>query len=501
MLNTVLKLYLKRRASRFAAFSHQPELIQETVLKGLLKSGGNTEFAKTFGIQSNSSLEQFQNNVPLFTYDEIKPFIQRAIDGEESVLWPGKLKWLAKSSGTSSDKSKYIPVTYQFLSDTLLQGGRDALALYTLQRPEHKLFNGKGLIMGGSHELLESDFEIRTGDVSAVMIQNMPAIAKYFLTPKLDIALLGDWERKMSGLIECGNENVTNISGVPTWTLVLIRRLLEQHNAQKLDKIWPNLELYVHGGVNFQPYRDEFEKLMGHKTDFLEVYNASEGFFAIQDKLNDSSMLLMLDYGVFYEFVPLEELEKESPRTLLLSEVELQKDYALYITTSSGLWRYQVGDTIRFTSLKPPRIQISGRVQAFINMFGEELMQHQTDKAILHVCRKQGAFLRDYIAAPIYMREGKNGGHEWIIELDKIPNDKEFWVNEFDRALKKLNSDYEAKRSADIALSKPNVHFVKQGFFDNWLKNKGKLGGQHKVPRLRNDRKLLEDMLLFSEAN
>lgn len=495
MLNSILKIYLKKRAQRFAHFSDSPEKIQQAVLEKILNSASKTVFAKKYEFNSNTSYKEFQQQVPLFTYDALKPFIEKAIAGESSVLWPGKLKWLAKSSGTSSDRSKFIPVTDQFLNDTLLQGGRDALALYTLQRPNHKLFKGKGLIMGGGHELVEQNHQIRTGDISAVMMQNMPAIARYFLTPNLQTALLGNWEQKLETMLQCGKEKVSNISGVPTWTLVLIRQLLKKYNAQNLSEIWPELELYIHGGVNFQPYMDEFEHLMGQKIDFLEVYNASEGFFAIQDNLRNPGLLLMLDYGIFYEFVPIEELANKNPKVLSISEVELQKEYALYITTTAGLWRYQVGDVVRFTSLLPPRIQISGRVQSFINAFGEELMLHQSDKALLEVCRQQGYFLRDYSAAPLYMEGGKKGGHEWIIELDRIPEDKAFWIEALDAELQKLNSDYAAKRSGNIALSLPKIHFVEKGFFDNWLKQKGKLGGQHKVPRLRNDRELIEEML------
>lgn len=495
MLNPILKIYLKKRAERFQAFEKEAGLLQNKVLKKILKSAEQTAFAREFGINANTSYETFKEQVLLFNYDQLKPYVEQAIAGESDVLWPGKLEWLAKSSGTSSDRSKYIPVTHQFLNDTLLQGGRDALAFYTLQKPNHNLFKGKGLIMGGSHELVQQNHNIRTGDISAVMMQNMPAIARYFLTPKLETALIGDWQQKLELMLECGNQRVSNISGVPTWTLVLFRKLIEKYQTTNIKEVWPELELYIHGGVNFQPYRDEFDKLCDGQVDFLEVYNASEGFFAIQDKLNNPSMLLIPDYGIFYEFVPLDELSKEKPNAIPLTDVELNKDYAIYITTTAGLWRYQVGDTVRFTSLEPPRIQITGRVQAFINAFGEELMLHQSDKAILEVCHQQGNFLRDYSAAPLYLQGNEKGGHEWIIELDEVPQNPNFWIETLDAELQKLNSDYAAKRSGDIALTLPKVHFVEKGFFDHWLKNKGKLGGQNKVPRLRNDRKLMEELL------
>jgi hypothetical protein len=433
--------------------------------------------------------------VPIQQYEDIKPFIERMMHGDENVLWNTPVTWFAKSSGTTSDKSKFIPVSEESLKENHYKASKDVLSFYYSTHPESDLLTGKGLIIGGSHQIHHVNDDTHYGDVSAVVLQNSPFWAHWLRTPDLTIALMDEWESKIEKLAQTTiHENVTSMAGVPTWLIVLLKRILEITGKQTIKEVWPSLELYMHGGVSFVPYKQHFEKLIGAPINYLEMYNASEGFFAAQDDITAEGMLLMCDHGIFYEFMPIEESEKPNPVTLQLNEIEVGKNYALIITTNGGLWRYLLGDTIKFTSLKPFRIRVSGRLKHYINAFGEEVIVDNTDKAIAIACQKTGADVSDYTAAPIYFSDSENGGHEWLIEFDREPENLQQFIYELDAALKSVNSDYEAKRQKDIALRMPDIRAVPKNTFNNWLKSKGKLGGQHKVPRLSNDRKTLEEI-------
>lgn len=463
----------------------------------LIQTAKDTEWGKRFDYAGIKTFADYQNRFPVQDYDFFKTEIERIMKGEDNVLWPGTITWFAKSSGTTSDKSKFIPVTKVSLDDCHYKGGRDLLAMYLHNHPESKLFSGKGLIMGGSHQVNQLNAFSRYGDVSAVMMQNMPFYAHLVKTPNLSIALMSEWEEKIEKMAEHTlKQNVTHIAGVPTWTVVLIRRLFELTGKNNLRDIWPNLELYIHGGVSFKPYREQFNQLIrGDDMNYIETYNASEGFFALQDRLQADDMLLLNDNGIFYEFIPVEEFDKEYPKTISLAEVEVNKNYGLVISTNAGLWRYKLGDTVKFTSVKPYRLQVSGRIKHFINAFGEEVIVDNSDEAIRKACLATGAIITDYTAAPIYFSGEGKGGHEWIIEFEKQPDDISRFTEVLDTTLQSINSDYEAKRHKSMALEMPHVHIAPEGTFYNWLKSRGKLGGQHKVPRLSNERNYVEDIL------
>lgn len=376
------------------------------------------------------------------------------------------------------------------------------LSIYCHNRPDTQFFTGKSLAMGGSHQVSQLKNDINYGDLSAVLIKNLPLWAEFYRTPETAITLMDNYEEKIVRMAEATvNVNVTSISGVPTWTVVLAKQLLEMTGKKDLLEIWPNLELYIHGAVNFTPYREQFKKLIPSASMYyLETYNASEGFFGIQDQSNSEEMLLMLDYGIFYEFVPMENLTDENPKTLGLDEVELEKNYAIVITTNGGLWRYMIGDTIKFTSLSPFRIKITGRTKHFINAFGEEVIVDNAESALSKACKETGAVIRDYTACPIYFQENEAGGHEWIIEFEQGPDQIEKFIDFLDNTLREVNSDYDAKRFKDMALKRPLVHVAPDGTFYNWMKNRGKLGGQHKVPRLANERKYVEEILQMMKS-
>jgi GH3 auxin-responsive promoter len=415
--------------------------------------------------------------------------------GEQNILWNTPVYWFAKSSGTTADKSKFIPISEENLEDGHYKAAKDVLTMYYLFNPDSDMLTGKGLVLGGSHTISQMNDEVQYGDLSAVLIQNSPFWGHWLRTPDISIALMDEWESKIEKLAETTiNENVTSISGVPTWTIVLFKRILEMTGKATMSEVWPNLELYMHGGVSFVPYKEQFKKLIGKDINYLEMYNASEGFFAAQDTPGEEGMLLFVDHGTFMEFMPVGEYGKENPQTIGLNDVELGKNYALVISTNGGLWRYLVGDTIQFTSLAPFRIKVSGRLKHYINAFGEEIIVDNTDKAIAVACEKTGAVVNDYTAAPVYFSDTANGAHEWLIEFEKEPASLANFTDELDRALKNANSDYEAKRYKDIALGKPIIHSLQKGIFDEWLKSKGKFGGQHKVPRLSNERVLLEEI-------
>lgn len=481
---------------RIDAWKNNPEEAQRDVLQNLVTAAQYTEFGRKYHFQELFTIRSFKQEVPIHEYEDLKPYIQRILDGEQNLLWNTPIYWFAKSSGTTSDKSKFIPVSDESLQDCHYKAAKDVLTIYYGFNPESELLTGKGLIIGGSHTINQINPEAQYGDLSAVLLQNTPFWGHWLRTPDLDIALMDEWESKIEKLAETTiKENVTSISGVPTWTMVLFRRILEMTGKKNISEVWPSLELYMHGGVSFTPYKSQFEKLIGRPIHYLEMYNASEGFFAAQDIPGEEGLLLYLDHGIFMEFMPVSEYGTKDPTTIGLRDVELGKNYALIISTNGGLWRYLLGDTIQFTSLNPYRIKVSGRIKHYINAFGEELIVDNSDKAIAVASEKTGAIVNDYTAAPIYFKEGSNGAHEWLIEFEKDPDSIEVFTKELDKALKSINSDYEAKRHKDIALGLPRLHKMRKGTFNEWLKKKGKLGGQHKVPRLSNERNYLEEIL------
>jgi len=486
------------RIAHIERWISNPVETQREVLQDLITHGQYTAFGRKYGFNEIFTVRKFKEAVTISEYEDLKPFIDRLFEGEEQVLWNTPVKWFAKSSGTTSDKSKFIPITEESLEDCHYQAAKDVLALYYKFNNDSDLLTGKGLVIGGSHQISKFNDDISVGDLSAVLLQNTPVWANWIRTPELSIALMDEWETKIEQLAQSTiEENVTSISGVPTWTLILIKRILEITGKQTLKEVWPSLELYIHGGVSFTPYKEQFQKLIGPGCIYLEMYNASEGFFAAQDDPNAEGMRLFLDHGIFYEFMPTEEYGKENPRTIGLDKVELDKNYALVISTNGGLWRYLVGDTVKFTSLAPFRIVVTGRLKQFINAFGEEVMVDNTDKAIAAAAASTGLVVKDYTAAPIYFGDKNQGAHEWLIEFEDKPENLSAFTTALDQNLKLVNSDYEAKRYKDIALGLPKVTALPEGLFHTWLKNKGKLGGQHKVPRLSNDRRYIDELLLL----
>ena len=478
-------------------FIKYPYDVQDEWFQTLISTAQHTEWGKTHGYASIYNQQQFKERVPIQNYDTIKPYIERMLSGEQNVLWPSEIKWFAKSSGTTNDRSKFIPVSAESLEECHFKGGKDLLSMYCDNRPNAKIFTGKCLVLGGSHQINQLNSDSSCGDLSAVLIKNLPFWAEFYRTPDMSITLMDNFEEKVEKMARATIDvNVTNISGVPTWNIVLAKRVLEITGKNNLLEVWPNLELYFHGAVNFKPYREQFKKLIpSDDMYYLETYNASEGFFGIQDQPNSEEMLLMLDYGIYYEFLPMEDLNAENPKTLGLDEVELNKNYALIISTNAGLWRYMIGDTIKFTSLSPHRIQITGRTKHFINAFGEELIIDNAEKGLSKACRETNAIIRDYTAGPIYFKGNDAGGHEWIIEFEQKPDDIEKFTDLLDSTLREANSDYDAKRYKDMALRRPLVHVASEGTFYNWMKSRGKLGGQHKVPRLANNRVYVDEIL------
>jgi len=478
---------------------NDPVRAQFILWQDLLAAGQYTEYGKQFHFASLQSLKDFKQQVPIVEYDGLKPYIERMMKGESHVLWNTPVTWFAKSSGTTSDKSKFIPVSEESLKENHYRASKDVLSFYYASHPDSGLLTGKGLVIGGSHQINTVHEEVHYGDLSAVILQNSPFWSNWLRTPDLSIALMDEWENKIEKLAQSTiNENVTSMAGVPTWLIVLLKRILEITGSSCIKEVWPDLELYMHGGVSFVPYRKQFEKLVGAPINYLEMYNASEGFFAAQDDVREEGMLLMCDHGIFYEFMPVSEYGKEQPQTVQLDEVELYKNYAPVITTNGGLWRYLVGDTVQFTSLQPFRIKVSGRLKHYINAFGEEVIVDNTDQAIAMACARTGAVVNDYTAAPVYFSEDDNGAHEWLIEFEKEPEQFESFAEVLDLSLQSINSDYEAKRHKNIALRAPVVKAAPRNTFNSWLQSKGKLGGQHKVPRLSNDRKFLEEITSFT---
>ena len=456
-----------------------------------------TEWGKKHNYSEISTVKDFQQAVPLQTYEDVKPYVNRLREGEKNLLWSGEVKWFAKSSGTTSDKSKFIPVTKDALEDCHLRGPKDVFALYIRNYPETKVLYGKTLTLGGSHRINNFNNNSYYGDLSAILIENVPFWTDFIRVPPSEIALIEEFEEKMEKIIETTlDQNVTSFAGVPSWYLVLMKRVLEKTGKSNILEVWPNLEVFTHGGVNFEPYREQYNKLIpSEKMHYMETYNASEGFFGIQDNPHRNDMLLMLDYGVYYEFIPMSDWGKENPRVLTLEEVELNENYALVISTNAGLWRYIIGDTIKFTCKFPFKFKITGRTKHYINAFGEEVIIDNAEKALQIACNHTKAIVNEYTAGPVFISTNQKGAHQWIIEFENEPDDLEHFITVLDNSLQTLNSDYEAKRHKNLTLELPHVSVAPKGTFYNWMKSKGKVGGQNKIPRLSNDRKYLDELL------
>jgi len=486
----------KKRIDQIELFKKYPVETQQEVLYKLLARAASTEWGKKYDYSSITSVRDYQSRFPVQTYEDLIPYVDRLRKGENNLLWPGEIKWFAKSSGTTSSKSKFIPISTEALEDCHYRAGKDILIIYTMQNPDTKIFSGKSLTLGGSHRINQFNSDSLYGDLSAILIENAPYWVDIIRTPKQKIALLEDFEEKLDLITKsCINENITNISGVPSWYLVLIKQILAYTGKSNLLDVWPNLEVFFHGGISFTPYREQYQKLIaGSQMRYLETYNASEGFLGIQDDPNMNDMLLMLDYGIFYEFIPADKVSSATPPVYTLGDVETGVNYAIIISTNGGLWRYMMGDTVVFTCLNPFRFRISGRTKQFINVFGEEVIVDNADKALDLACKTTGALIAEYTAGPVFMNASTKGSHEWIIEFEKEPDDLAYFTECLDRSLKSVNSDYEAKRQKDLNLVMPVVKSVPRGSFSRWLKAKNKLGGQNKVPRLSNTRDYIEDL-------
>jgi hypothetical protein len=496
IINSIASWILKKRIHQIELFTKYPIEVQEELLFGLLRSAENTVLGKKYEYNSIKNYHTFNERIPVSTYEELEPYIEQTRQGAQNIFWNSNIKYFAKSSGTTNAKSKFIPVSSEALDNNHYKASKDLLCMYLNNNEDSQLFTGKSLRLGGSKELYENNNTF-FGDLSAILIDNMPMWAEFSSTPSNKTSLMSDWETKLPAIIkESSLENVTSLAGVPSWMMVLLNKTLEENKKTNILEIWPNLEVYFHGGVSFDPYKEQYRNLFP-KSDFkyYEIYNASEGFFALQDRNDSNELLLMLDYGIFYEFIPMDTFGKEDQKVIPLSEVEIGKNYALVITTNSGLWRYLIGDTIRFTSLNPFRIKVTGRTKHHINVFGEELMVENTDSALAKTCATLNCEILDYTVAPIFMEGKEKGAHEWIIEFKKYPASIENFTELLDKNLQQVNSDYEAKRFNNMTLNKLVLHVAKENLFYNWLKKNDKLGGQHKIPRLSNSRNYLEILL------
>lgn len=504
LITNGFSFFYRKRIQRIESYGKQAGAIQYQQLKRLITFARQTAWGIRYDYKSIRDYATFAQRVPLQTYDTLKPFVERMINGENNILWPSTVKWYAQSSGTTNDKSKYIPVTPEILRGCHYRGGHDTVGLYLRNHPQSQFFSRKGLVLGGSHSPSPLNKQAHCGDLSAVLLQNIPTWINKIRVPEKRIILMDEWEAKIEAIVaHTWNKDVGNLSGIPSWMLVLLKAVLKKAGRETLTEVWPNLEVFFHGGINFEPYRAQYEALIpSKKMHYMETYNASEGFFGIQDDPADSSLLLMLDYGVFYEFIPVYELDHQTDATKVipLEDVQVGQNYALVISTTGGLWRYQIGDTIRFTSLFPHKFVISGRTRFFINAFGEELMVDNAEKGIQMACQQTGATVSGYTAAPLFLLDKAKGRHQWLIEFEKAPDSIEAFAAILDQSLQKLNSDYEAKRYKEISLQPLEVIPARKGVFFEWLKAKGKLGGQHKVPQLSNDRKIMEELLGLNNA-
>ncbi|MBN2893432.1 MAG: GH3 auxin-responsive promoter family protein [Bacteroidales bacterium] len=499
MVKEFIKDVVKSSIKDIARFVRDPINVQQEVFDNLIKNGKETKFGEEYNFNNIRTIEDFQKNVPIHNYDDLKPYFERILqNNEQNVLWNTPVKWFAMSSGTTSDKSKYIPVTKEALESCHYKGGRQMLGIYVDRHPETNFIFGKSLVLGGSRQINTLSSDVFTGDISAILVSNLPFWAKYSRVPDQKTILIPDWEEKLAKLTEKSiKKNVTSIAGVPSWILILLKYIEEKTN-RKIPEIWPNLEVFFHGGVSFLPYVEQYKKILNKPNmNYWENYNASEGFFGIQYNTNSKDMILLLDSGVFYEFIPPEEWDKEQPKAIPLADVETGINYAIVITSNAGLWRYQIGDTIEFTSKYPYLFKFTGRTKLFINAFGEELIIDNAENALQEACAKTNSIIAEYTAAPIFIGDNSAGAHEWIIEFEKFPSSFDEFAVSLDNALKSVNSDYEAKRSHNLTLRLPQIVGVEKGTFFRWLKSKNKIGGQNKVPRLSNDRKYVDEIKRF----
>ncbi len=493
--NSIVKFFIEPRLHEIQRFMANPYEVQHLVFVELISKAAKTEWGRKYDYASIDSIKKYQERVPVSTYEELFPYFERILKGENNLLWNTKIDWFAKSSGTTNSRSKFVPVSREAIADCHHKAGKDMLAMIFENYPETKVFDGKTLAIGGSHTPNPQAEGTNIGDVSAIIVENLPLWAEYSRAPNREVFMLSKWEEKIDKMIQSTvDENITSLSGVPTWMVVLLNKVLEHTQKNNIKEVWPNLEIFLHGAVSFVPYKGVFSQLCPG-MNYIELYNASEGFFGVQDDKNRDDMLLMLDHGVFYEFIPSDDFDKKHPKTITLDKVQLHKNYALVISTNAGLWRYKVGDTIKFTSLKPFRIKISGRTKHFINAFGEELVIENADFAIATACQQTNAVISDYTAAPIYLQNKSKGGHQWLIEFDVMPTDINQFTQILDQTLRNINSDYDAKRYQDMALLGPKISVLPQNTFYKWLKSEGKLGGQHKIPRLSNDRNFVDKLL------
>lgn len=502
-LNAIIKTGFDLNMRRVQRGIEHPELAQEEVFKYLIKTAAATEFGKKYDFASIHNIETFQQRIPLQDYEDLKPLIERMMRGESDVLWAGKTTYFSRSSGTTANKSKFIPVSTENLKKCHLQGAHDAVSIWFHNNPHSRLFDAsRAIIMGGEVSIFDSNAQTYCGDVSAIMLKHLPFYGVYFLTPDVPTALLADWETKIEKIAQVAvHQNISNLSGVPTWTLVLLRRILEISGKDNLSEVFPNFELYAHGGVNFEPYRSQFQDLFPKGIQYRNTYNASEGFFSSQFSEKDAGMQLLLNNGIFYEFIPLEEYENPFPKAITIDKVQKNIHYAMIISTNAGLWRYKIGDTVLFTSLYPHHIQVTGRTKQYINVFGEEVMVWNVEQAMANTCLATHAQVQDYTVAPIFLSENSKGGHEWAIEFKIPPSNLAEFQKLLDQNLQMLNSDYEAKRYKNIALQELQIQALPSGSFYHWLKHKGKYGGQNKVPRLSNDRTYIEELLAFVKSH
>lgn len=499
LVSSILSSLNSRRLKQIDLFKKYPAEIQKKTFSKLIKTASQTEWGEKYNYSSIGSIGEFRSRVPVQTYDDLLPYIERIGNGEKDLLWPGLIRWFARSSGTTSSKSKFIPMSREALYDTQYRAVKDILAIYIRNNPQSRIFPGRALTLGGSHRIDQFGSRALCGDLSAIMIENTPFYAEIFRSPGKKIALFDDFEKKLELITKATiNQNITNFSGTPSWYLTLIKYILNYTGKSNLHEVWPNLEVFFHGGISFTPYREIFKELIpGDHMHYMETYNASEGFFAIQDDPSVSDMLLMLDYGIFYEFIPADKTGNTDAPACSAWEVEKGVNYVVVISTNGGLWRYVMGDTVIFTSLDPLRIRISGRTKYFINAFGEEVIMDNAEKALSKACSATGAIISEYTAGPVYMGTSSRGSHEWIIEFEKEPPDIDLFTSILDETLKSVNSDYEAKRYKDINLVLPIVKSVPKGTFHKWMKSKNKLGGQNKVPRLSNNREFIEEIYNF----
>ena len=502
VINSIINWVNFKRIYEIELFKKHPHEVQREVLLDLLDKASNTEFGLKYNFKSIHSEKEFGEQVPIQGYDDIKPTIERMMLGEKNLLWPGETKWFAKSSGTTNEKSKFIPVSKDSLEDIHIRGGRDVLAIYLKNNPDSGILSGKSLTLGGSHKVNNYNNNCYYGDLSAIIIENIPFWTDFYRTPSTEISLIEEFEEKIAKIIEHSlSENVTSFAGVPSWYLVLLKKVLEVTGKNNILEVWPNLEVFTHGGVKFEPYRAQYEKLIpSAQMHYMETYNASEGFFGIQDEPEKNDMLLMLDYGIYYEFIPMHNFRSDNLKTISLHDVEIGENYAMVISTNGGLWRYLIGDTIRFTSKYPFKFTVTGRTRHFINAFGEEVIIDNAEKAFQIACEQTHSVILEFTGGPIYMKDNQKGAHEWVIEFQKEPEDIHQFILVFDEALKTINSDYEAKRHKSLSLELPHVVIAKEGLFYEWMKIRGKIGGQNKIPRLANDREYLDQLIELNKS-